>query len=108
MATLAGTAAAGGRLIPTSYDGVFVQDVPIEELEALQAEIEDLPEDDRHQGVWLVIDRLMRGEDGSKFTDLPSVEEVKRLSMHQMAIFTDAYHEYLESATKKMRATAGS
>ena len=108
MATLKGTAAEFGRLIPTSQDGVFVQDVPIERLEAMQAEIEALPEDEHHKAVWLIIDGLMRGEDGSKFEDLPSPDEVKKLSMMQMAVFMDAYHEYQESALKKMRSTVGS
>ena len=108
MATLAGTGAAAGRLVKTAIDGVFVRDVPLEDLEALQAEIEELDEGDEHQSVWLLVDRLMRGEDGTKFTDLPSVEEVKKLSLLQMAAFKDAYQEYLEGAAKKMRATAGS
>ena len=81
--------------LETSIPGLFVRDIPIVELEAMQDEAGD----DEDLG-FLYFDRILCDENGEKFEDVGSKEDVKKLGQLKLAAISRAVSEALDTSGK--------
>ena len=86
------------RTVPTSVDGVHVQDLTIAEFEALSKVIDGL---EGAAFVLALFERVIRDADGEPFEDVRSIEDVEHIGVASLRRIVEATLETLAPSSPK-------
>ena len=88
---------------PTSVGGLFVRDVPLSVLEGFQQRTSEMGEEedgDTASVVFEMFEVFLCGEDGSKFEDINSADDVRNLGILTIKAIMEAVQEVLDVSGK--------
>lgn len=102
MAKLA--ALQDSNVIPTSVPGIFIKDLPYKEFQQIYTSIGDTKTDDQvMDAIVLLFNKLIVAEDGSKFEDALTKEDIENnLSIRMIKQIMDALPEALGTNEKQL------
>ena len=89
-------------LEPTRIEGLYVADVPLSTLDELEdmksvAESDDESLSEKSTGIaFMMLDTFARDENGEKFTDIQSVEDVRKIGARRIKAYLDAIGEVID------------
>ena len=100
MSKLANTGIATGKPHESCIKGLFIRDMPLEDLMALLEGLDD--KDDDRNVIWRIYDVALCDKNGRRFEDFPQPEDASKMTLAQIHGFQRAFKEFFESLGKSL------